>query len=84
MGPLSFELVLLLIFFTTYFQNCALIYELQQTALLGFFLPPYAGARLEPTVELHQTGTFEGRSTDWATAPRLVLLLAFDENLPGF
>ena len=24
----------------------------------------------EPTVELHQTRTFEGRSTDWATAPR--------------
>ena len=25
----------------------------------------------EPTVGLHQTGTFEGRSTNWATAPRL-------------
>ena len=25
---------------------------------------------LEPMAELHQTGTYEGRFTDWATAPR--------------
>ena len=24
------------------------------------------------SVELHQPGTFEGRSTDWTTAPRLI------------
>ena len=29
-----------------------------------FFLPPYATAVFKPTVELHQTGNFEGRSTD--------------------
>ena len=29
---------------------------------LQFFLPPFAAVRFEPT--LHQTGTFEGRSTD--------------------
>ena len=43
----------------------------QQMALQGFCLPQYAVAWFEPTsVELHQTGTFEGRSTDWATAPQ--------------
>ena len=29
-----------------------------------FFLPPYAATGFELTVELHQNGTFEGRSTD--------------------
>ena len=69
------------VFFTTYSQT-ALLY-LWQIALLGFFLPPYAAAWSERelaylwacfipmTVELHQTGTFEGLSTNWATAPQL-------------
>ena len=39
-------------------------------ALLGFFPNSYAAVWLEPMVELHQTGNL-GRSTDWATAPRL-------------
>ena len=40
----------------------------------GFFPNSYAAACFEPTaVEFHQTGTFEVRSTDWATAPRLIL-----------
>ena len=68
------------VFFTTYSQT-ALLY-LWQIALLGFFLPPYAAAWSERelaylwacfkpmSVELHQTGTFEGLSTNWATAPQ--------------
>ena len=52
-------------------------------ALLGYFLPPYAAApgieptsrRVEYTVELPQTGTFEGHATDWATAPWLETIL---------
>ena len=34
--------------------------------LLGFFLPPYAAAWFGPTVEWHQTGTYEGHSTDFS------------------
>ena len=35
-----------------------------------FFLPPNAASWFKPTsVELHQIGTFEGCSTNWATAP---------------
>ena len=52
------------VFFTTYYLNSALISELQLMALLWFshlLVPPMS-------VELHQTGAFEGRSTDWATA----------------
>ena len=50
-------------------------------ARLGFFfffativLPPYTvEPGFEPSsVELHQAGTFEGRSTDWAIALRFV------------
>ena len=37
-----------------------------------FFLPPMLRRVLSPSQsELHQTGIFEGPSTDWATAPRL-------------
>ena len=40
------------------------------------FVLVLASEWLEPTsVELHPTGTFEGRSTDWATAPRLYLAI---------
>ena len=40
------------------------------------FYPTTLYLGTEPTsyrrfADLHQTGTFEGRSTDWATAPRL-------------
>ena len=52
------------------YSQTALLF-LQQMALLGFFLPPYAAAWFKPTsVELNQTRTFEGLSTVWATAPR--------------
>ena len=39
--------------------------------LLQFSLPPYAAVWFESKEELQQTGTFEERSTDWATAQRL-------------
>ena len=53
-------------------------------ALTGFFcLPPYAAACFEPTsVELHQTGTFEGHHTVLATAPRLEWYLE-EQPLPS-
>ena len=48
-------------FFTTYSQSALLF--LQQMALQGFLLPPNASAWFEPKpVELHQTGTFDGRT----------------------
>ena len=43
-------------------------------ALLAFFANrpmPSGDSNPRQSVELHQTGTFEGLSTDWATAPRL-------------
>ena len=41
-----------------------------QMAQVGFFPNSSAAACFEPMlVELHQTGTFKGRSTNWATAP---------------
>ena len=44
---------------------------LRQMALLRFFLPPYAAAWFEPTsVQFLQTGSFEERSSDWATVLR--------------
>ena len=50
------------------FPNGALISAADGAARI--FLLPCAGAWFEPTlVELHQTGTFEWCSTDWATAP---------------
>ena len=52
------------VFFTTYYLNSALISELQHVALLWF-----SHLLVRPmSVELHQTGAFEERSTDWATA----------------
>ena len=44
----------------------------RQMAWLGFFLPPMPRRVSNPRqlVELHQTGTFEGGSTNWATAPQ--------------
>lgn len=39
-----------------------------QMARLEFFPTSNAVACFEPTVELHQIGTFEGLFTDWATA----------------
>ena len=46
-----------------------------QMARLGFFylIPRRRDSNprhVSQSVELHQTSTFEGRSTDWATAPR--------------
>ena len=50
----------------TYFCDCFATGASWIIKLFNFFLPPYAAAWFEPTsVELHQTGTFEGRSTDW-------------------
>ena len=42
---------------------------------LGFFLPamPQPVSNPSQSVELHLTGTFEGRATDWATAPRPIV-----------
>ena len=65
------------LFFYIFFQT-AHLYLLQQMALLGFyFLPPHTAVLswFKPTslssVELHRDpGPFEGRSTNWATAPR--------------
>ena len=46
--------------------------NLQQMALLGFFLPSNVAARKEVSLGIRtQTGTSEGHSSiDWATAPR--------------
>ena len=50
------------------------IWAICQMAQLGFFPNSYAAACFEPTsVELHQAGAFEGRSTNWATAPQLLV-----------
>ena len=60
--------------FFHYLLQRALLF-LRQMALLGFFLPPSAAAWFEPmSVELYQTGTSEGCSTDWATAPQRVVV----------
>ena len=66
------------IFVHSLFPNRALISVLMLAATdvtaRILCLPPYAAAWLEPmSVELHHTWTFEGRSTDWATAPRPLL-----------
>ena len=58
---------------------------LSQMAQQGFFAAIYSyhlmlrrrESNPRPSVELHQTGTFEGHSTDWATVPRLVLEVAW-------
>ena len=52
-------------FFAT-FLNRALKseYANSQMARLGFFPTSYATVCFEPTLELHRTGTFEGRFTD--------------------
>ena len=42
---------------------------------LQLFLTHMSRPGIELTTELHQTGTFEGRSTDWATRPRHELML---------
>ena len=60
-----FDGFILSFFFTTYFPNSAPIPVCNRWHWLGF-----AASLFEPTVELLQTETFEGRSTDWATAPR--------------
>ena len=46
----------------------------------NFFLWPYTAVPgFEPmSTKLHQTGTFEGCSTDWATAPRQCFKLCLD------
>ena len=55
--------------FFTLLPNSALISAINGTAI--FCLPTYAAAWFEPTsIELHQTGTFEGRSTNGATGLR--------------
>ena len=36
-------------------------------------MPWRASSNPRQTVELHQTGTFEGRSSDWAKVPRVLL-----------
>ena len=54
---------------------------LSQMAQQGFFAAIYSyhlmlrcrESNPRPSVKLHQTGTFEGRSTDRATVPQLVL-----------
>ena len=52
-----------------------------------FLLPPYAAAWFQHTsVKLHQTGTYEGHSTDWATAPCLIIIflsLNYRHGPPG-
>ena len=55
-------------FFHCLFLNSALMSATDGAARI--FLPPNAGVWFKPTsVELYRTGRFEGRSTDWATAP---------------
>ena len=47
----------------TYFPTALLFYTTDGAAM-NFFPPPFTAAKFEPTsVELHQAGTFEGRST---------------------
>ena len=66
-------------FFHNLFTNSALIsaWIIAGSATNGaariFWLPPYAKGWFEPmSVELDYTGTFKGRSTDWATAQFLM------------
>ena len=42
----------------------AALFFLQKMALQGFWWQPYPTAVSQTHVELHHTGTFEGRSTD--------------------
>ena len=57
-------------FFTIYFPKQRPHFWSSTDGATRIFLPLRAAAWFEPMVELHQTGTFEGRSTNWATAPR--------------
>ena len=60
-------------YLTTNFTNSALISAIEGAGRI--FLPPYAAARFEPTsIELHQTGTFEGHSTNWALSSKSLAL----------
>ena len=59
-------------FFTPYFPNSA-IFCTATDDTARIFLSPYAAAGFKPMVELHQTGTFEGRSTNWATSPQQIM-----------
>ena len=57
------------------FPNASTLISAVLLKMLLAFLPIIlcCGARIRThvtSVELHQTGTFEGRSTNWATAPR--------------
>ena len=63
------------VFYTTYFPNSALISATDCAARI--FLPPYAVVGFEPTIELDQTGTFEGRSSDWAIALRQIIIYSW-------
>ena len=66
-------------FFHFLFQKSSLISATD--GAVRVFLPPYAAAWFEPTsVEVHQTGTSEGRSTDWATGPQLPQLQRYNEK----
>ena len=59
-------------FFYNLFPNSALISASMpiapQTGLLGFLPTTLCCGVIQTHVELHQTETFEGRSTDWAKA----------------
>ena len=54
------------IFFHYFFSQTALLF-LPHMVLLGFLLSTLCQGVIRTLVELHQTGTFEGRTTGWAT-----------------
>ena len=57
-------------YWTTYSQAAALFFSTKDGSA-RIFIPSYAAAWFKPmSVELHQTGTFEGLSTDWAPEPQ--------------
>ena len=76
-----------MLFFTTYSQRTHLFLRNRWRSYEFFLLPPYAAAWFQHTsVKLHQTGTYEGHSTDWAIAPCLIIIflsLNYRHGPPG-
>ena len=64
-------------FFQYLNKTAPLLLHCNRRGYLEFFLPPYAAVRYNPTVELHETSTFEGRSTDHRSFLTLLLNLHF-------
>ena len=70
LSAVTFWALVLCTFLHHLFPNRAHIFA-QQMAVLGLLHSTLCRSVIRTHIELHQTGTIEGRSTDWATAPQL-------------